>query len=462
MSTRRERRLTDRFEHARALHEAGRVAEAEAEYRAVLSARLKREEPSHPETLAAWQQLALLLAVDGRADEAADIAAATTESYAGEYGVNHPETLASRTSLALVRFTQGQFAAAAALHTSVLQERERSLGREAPATAESRRHLAGTLARMGRAAEAEELLRENVALAPDTHRVLEARTVLADLLFQQDRLPEALAEFTAVADAARHGPVALVARQGQAGVLFALGRFDGALARYRSLEFASGDPNSHLVLASIEHLRAATGDAESAVVELRALLAASRERWGADAPVTRATLMVLGDVLLMADQPAAAVEVFDEAIEALTRTCGPRDSMTLCARHMVGVALVRVGQLDEAEQEFLAAGDREDRPASHSCALAVRQGLARVAAARGEFAVAATAQEEVVAGLTDLYGPDHPNTLEARFDAANLLRHRAYPAKADALHREILAARTRVLGEDHPDTRRSRAALRGH
>jgi hypothetical protein len=174
----------------------------------------------------------------------------------------------------------------------------------------------------------------------------------------------------------------------------------------------------------------------------------------------RATLLVLGDVLLMADQPAAAVEVFDDAIDALGRTCGPRDSMTLCARHMVGVALVRVGQLDEAEQEFLAAADRDDRPPSHSCALAVRQGLARIAAARGEFAAAATAQAEVVTGLTALYGPDHPNTLEARFDAANLLRHRAYPVEAAAEHREILAARTRVLGEDHPDTRKSRAALR--
>jgi tetratricopeptide (TPR) repeat protein len=450
----------DRFDHARALHEAGRLREAEAEYRAVLSARVRREEPFHPETLAARQQLALLISVDGRADEAADIAAATTESYAREYGLNHPETLQSRVSLALVRFTQGRFADAAALHTSVLLERERSLGEEAPATVESRRYLAGTLARMGRAAEAENLLRINITMAPDTHRQWEARTVLADLLFQLDRLPDALAEFTAVADAAGHGPIALVARQGRAGVLFALARYDEALAVYRSLEFASGDPNNDLVRASIRHVRAAMGDAETAVVELRSLLASARDRWGARSPVVRATLLVLGDVLLMADQPAAAVEVFDDAIGALSRTCGAQDSMTLCTRHMVGVALVRVGQLDRAEREFLAAADRDDRPPSHSCALAVRQGLARIAAARGEFAAAVTAQAAVVTGLTALYGPDHPNTLEARFDAANLLRHRAYPAEAAAEHREILAARTRVLGEDHPDTRKSRAALR--
>jgi tetratricopeptide (TPR) repeat protein len=460
MNTRRERRLTDRFDLARALHDAGRLAEAEAEYRTVLSARGRRGEPYHPDTLAAWQQLAQLIAVDGRADEAAGIAAAVTESYAREYGLNHPETLQSRVGLAVVRFVQGQFADAAALHTSVLAERERSLGADAPATVESRRHLAGTLARLGRAEEAEDLLRVNIALAQDLHRELEARTVLADLLFQLDRLPAALAEFTEVAAEARHGPIALVARQGRAGVLFALGRFAEAMTLYRTLEFASGDPNSYLVRASIQHLRAATGDAESAMVELRALLADATERWGAHAPVTRATLTVLGDVLLMADQPAAAVDIFRAAIDAMRTSCGPHDSMTLCARHMVGVALVRVGRLDEAEQEFRAAAARDDRPPSHSCALAVRQGLARIAEARGEFADAATAQAEVVAGLTRLYGPDHPNTLEARFDAANLLRHRAYPVESDAAHREILAARTRVLGEEHPDTRKSRAALR--
>jgi tetratricopeptide (TPR) repeat protein len=460
MSTRRERRLVDRFDHARALHEAGRLAEAEAEYRAVLSARVRRDAPSHPETLAAWQQLAVLISGDGRADEAAEIAATTTEAYAREYGLNHPETLQSRVSLALVRFTQGRFADAAVLHTSVLLERERSLGRDAAATVRSRRLLAGTLARMGRAAEAEDLLRVNITFAQDPHRRLEARTVLADLLFQEDRLAEALAEFTSVADAAGHGPVALVARQGRAGVLFALGRFAEALTAYRSLEFASGDQNNDLVRASVAHLRAAMGDADSAVVALRSLLAAGKEKWGRGSPLVRATLLVLGDVLLMADQPAAAVAAFDDAIEVLGRTCGPKDSMTLCARHMVGVALVRVGRLDEAEREFLAAADRDDRAPSHSCALAVRQGLARIAAARGEFAAAATAQAEVVAGLTTLYGPDHPNTLEARFDAANLLRHRAYPAEAAAAHREILAVRARVLCEDHPDTRKSRAALR--
>lgn len=377
------------------------------------------------------------------------------ESDARRYGVNHPETLRSRVSVALERFADGEFAAAAALHTSVLAEREVTLGPDAPATVESRRYLAGTLARMGRATEAETLLRRNVAVAADPR---EARTVLADLLFQQDRLSEALAEFTAIA--ALDGPTATIARQGRAGVLFALGRFAEARAEYESLTFAPDDPNACLVQVSLEHLRAATGDADGALVELWALLTDSRARWGPDAPVTCCTLTVLGDVLLMAEQPARAVDAFGAAITSMTSTFGARDSMTLCTRHMIGIALLRVGRVDEAERELIAAADREDRPPTHSCTLATQQGLARVAAARGEFATAAEVQTAVVTGMTRLYGPDHPNTLEARFDAAELLRYRAFPAEAAAAHREILTARTRVLGADHPDTRRSMAILR--
>lgn len=371
---------------------------------------------------------------------------------ARRYGMGHPETLRCQSELAFERFKAGDFTGAAALHTAVLAEWERQ-GR-LPEAVEARQYLAFTLARLGRSAEALDLLRRNVEVAADP---LTARTVLADLLFGLDDLPAALAEFTAVA-AEAPWPVALVARQGRAGVLFALGRFAEALALYRTLSFADDDPNRSLVQASVAHLRAAMGDAEQAVIELRELLARATRTWGADAPVTLCTMQVLGDALLMADQPSAAVAMFAETIAVRTREYGPADSMVLCTRHMLGVALTKVGRLDEAEREFVAATDREDRPPAHSCSLATRQGLARIAAARGEFATAAETQAAVVAGMTELYGPDHPNTLESRFEAAELLRFRAFPAEAKAVHREILAVRTRVLGPDHPDTRRSAAA----
>lgn len=450
----------DRLTVARALHESGRVAGAEAQYRAVLAERLASGGDDHPETLAVWHDLARLLAGDGRSDEAARIAAAATEACAATHGLDHPDTLRSRANLARIEFVHGEFEAAAALHATVLAAHEQADGAGAPVTVAARAELAWTLARLGRHEEAEAHLRTNVALTGGLHD----RVVLAELLLQQDRLSEALAEFDGMLAEARPGDPALVAaRQGRAAVLFALGRlaeaeagFLAAVEGYRSPE----EQGCRLARVSVQHVRAARGEAESAVVEIRALLDEARAEWGPAAPVVRLTMTALGDVLLMADQPAAAVEVFATLVELSARTCGSRDSTTLCARHMLGAALLRVGRADEADHEFGMAAAREDRPGWHSCALACRQGRARVAAARGHLARAAREFAGVAAGLTHLYGEDHPNTLEARFDVAELLRRRGDEEAARAAHEDVLAARTRVLGPEHPDTRRSVAALR--
>jgi tetratricopeptide (TPR) repeat protein len=460
MSTRGE--LADRLRHARALQEAGQAREAETEYRVVLAGRLRRDEHYHPDTLAAWQNLALLIAVDGRAEEAATMAGAATESYARHYGVDHPETLTIRGNLGLIRCIQGQFADAAALQSSVLIAHKKAHGTDSPITAASRQLLARTLSRTGRAAEAEDLLRANVALAKGRHRTLAARNELADLLFQQDRLIEAQAEFASVAVETRADPAVSTAIQGNAAVLFGLGRYADAETEYRRAldAFGADDPNRRLAEVSRQHLHAARGDAESAVFEIRALLDDSIRRWGADAPIARTIPVMLGDVLLMADQPAAAVAVFTDVVAEQVRACGALDGATLCSRHMLGAALIQVGRIDDAEREFLIAADRVDRPPLHSCTFATRRGLARVAAVRGQFEFAAGEHAAVVTGLTELYGAGHPSTLEARFDVADTLLRSGDVAEAEIMHRDVLAARTRVLGAHHPDTRRSAAALR--
>lgn len=162
--------------------------------------------------------------------------------------------------------------------------------------------------------------------------------------------------------------------------------------------------------------------------EIRSLLDDSVRRWGADSPVVSTIPVMLGDALLMADQPAAA--------------------------------MIQVGRIDEAEREFLIAADRVDWPPIHSCTFATRRGLARVAAVRGQFEYAASEYTAVATSLTELYGVDHPSTIEARFDVADILLRSSTGTEAVAMHRDVLAARTRVLGAHHPDTRTSAAAPR--
>ena len=195
-----DRELTDQFQRARALHEAGRTREAELAYRAVLAGRLERDERVHPETLAAWQSLALLLSVDGRAEEAGAMAAAATESYARLLRCRPPGDAARAGSASrLVRYTQGQFAdGGRAAHVGA-----GGTGADARARRAGRRWRAGCYLARHAGADGPGRARPRPCCGGTWRwrrpaQDLEARTVLADLLFQQDRLTEALAEFTAV------------------------------------------------------------------------------------------------------------------------------------------------------------------------------------------------------------------------------------------------------------------------
>lgn len=471
-----EQTLRAQFARAKALQESGKTSEAEAAYRALLDARTKRAELSHPDTLGARNNLALLIATDGRADEAAEISEMTTESYSHVYGIEHQDTLLSRSNLGLIRFTQGRFADAAALHYSVLTARMKVLGKSSPYTLQSRLFLAQSLSRLGRTAEAERHLRTNVEVLTDLHGAerpepLEARIVLAETLSQHDKLTESHTELAAVVTAARTHlgaghPVTVTARRARASALLALGRFDDAEFEYRAVLADSDSPHNAVQLVrsittiSLTYLRAVRGERESAAAELRTLTEDCAAQWGLNTAPTRYAHTILAEVLLLSGQAGEAVTLFSELIDHLVRTNGPHDAAILCSRHQLGSALLQVGRIDDAEQEFRASLDRADRPPEHSCSLTCRQGLAKIAASRGHLDKAATEFADVLAGLTNLYGDDHPTTLDARFELADLQARQGNTADAITAHRAILEARTKLLGADHPDTHKSQTALR--
>jgi len=69
---------------------------------------------------------------------------------------------------------------------------------------------------------------------------------------------------------------------------------------------------------------------------------------------------------------------------------------------------------------------------------------------------AAHAQTSLALGLWQRHlGAEHPNTLAAMHQLANILGVKKRASEAEQLHREVLQARVRILGEDSPDTLRS-------
>jgi tetratricopeptide (TPR) repeat protein len=68
---------------------------------------------------------------------------------------------------------------------------------------------------------------------------------------------------------------------------------------------------------------------------------------------------------------------------------------------------------------------------------------------RGQYRQALPLNEQALAGLRQLLGEDHPDTLWSVHSLAEALRN------LGDLYEQALAGRRRVLGDDHPDTLQS-------
>ncbi|MEU8851963.1 hypothetical protein AB0C70_38365 [Streptomyces sp. NPDC048564] len=77
----------------------------------------------------------------------------------------------------------------------------------------------------------------------------------------------------------------------------------------------------------------------------------------------------------------------------------------------------------------------------------------------GDAAGAAAALNNLVLDRIRVLGPDHTDTLEARYDAAHWRGHAGDAAGAAAALMDVVEDHKRILGPDHPDTLTSQASL---
>ena len=159
--------------------------------------------PDHPDTLISRSNLATLLLVQGRLDEAETENRAVLEIMTRVLGPDHADTLISRSNLASSLRLQGRLDEAETENRAVLEIMTRVLGPDHADTLISRSNLASSLRLQGRLDEAET---ENRAvleimtrvLGPDHPSTLTSRSSLATLLLVQGRLDEAETENRAV------------------------------------------------------------------------------------------------------------------------------------------------------------------------------------------------------------------------------------------------------------------------
>ncbi|MEU8123841.1 tetratricopeptide repeat protein [Spirillospora sp. NPDC049024] len=131
------------------------------------------------------------------------------------------------------------------------------------------------------------------------------------------------------------------------------------------------------------------------------------------------------------------------------------------AAYMSGRHLGATGaytQARHAYQATLAVRERLLGP-EHPDTLDARYGIARMMAAQGRFREAAQAYKHILSAREKVLGTDHPDTLNTRYGIARMAAAQGRYRAAETVYQEILRASERTFGEDHPETLRARFGI---
>ena len=156
--------------------------------------------PGHPDTLAAWNNLAIACQQVGRAAEAVRLHEQALAGRVRALGPGHPDTLASRNNLAIACQQMGWADEAITSFRRALAGRERMLGPGHPDTLASRNGLAAAYLEVGWADQSialfEQVLAGRVrARGPGHPDTLASRNNLGHAYQEVGRVPEAIALF---------------------------------------------------------------------------------------------------------------------------------------------------------------------------------------------------------------------------------------------------------------------------
>ncbi|MFN0010065.1 MAG: tetratricopeptide repeat protein [Phycisphaerales bacterium] len=237
------------------------------------------------------------------------------------------------------------------------------------------------------------------------------------------------------------------------------------------------------------------GLGKEALVQIEPAVEAFKGTQGAEGPDTQAAKLDLGRVYRSLSRFDDARAVLQPLLELRERTLGPNAAATLAAldaviwtyteegkldqaepllrehvrrceaglgaaapetlnakRHL-GEMLIEAGRADEAEPLLLGVYEQEVAAGADGTHLSfVREALAQVYRAKGQFAKAIEFSRPNVAQLAERYGPDHPTTLQRNTTFARTLIQGGETAEALALLESTLATQRTKLGSDHFDT----------
>jgi CHAT domain-containing protein/Tfp pilus assembly protein PilF len=464
----------------RALLDAGRYSEAEAEARGLVQLLAAAPAADALESAKARDLLVEALRRAGKTRDEATLELAR-ESVAVWEELAGPDDIRITTSLgqlALILVARADFAPAGALYERVLAIRERELGPDDPAVAQVLNNLANLKRERGdyRAAQGQYeralAIRER-SLGPDHQDVAKTLNDLANDLFQMGSFAEAQSRYErAVAifekSIGPEHPLTLSVRANLGALLRERGDYAGArdvLERAQAgLEQALGPdhPTTISGLTKLANLLAEDGDYAQAKQLYERAIAASDRRLGPEHPDVAIPLANLGTLLERLGDARAARAVFERALAVREKGLGPdHPRRAFALQSLADLMLDSDAPLAEIEPLLAQALAIEERAlgADHPSVVDTLASIARLERRRGDEA-RARATLERACGLTEKsLGPEHPRlaALLVRLSAVLEAMGAGVPARS-ALER-ALAIRERSLGPGNPDVAATRAAL---
>jgi len=314
-----------------------------------------------------------------------------------------------------------------------------------------------------------ELMRRALALRQTVldppHRALaDMHEILAEALLMRGRIEEGLASSEHALqmhiDAGAKGENLGYAHHQRARALDLASRYDQALEHYDlalvELDAALGpdDPELSNVLANQSVLLSAMDDIAGALEASARALDIRVRAFGEDDFQVAALLVAIGGLHLDDDNPTAALPTYQRAVDIYEAALGPHNPRTEITGGHVGMALGRLGRVDEAAvllERAVAAMASSPGNDLEGVAFYVRQ-LGFQYQKLGRIQQAEALYRRGLALIEEATGPDSPHTARYQRDLGMVLANQGQLTAARNLLESSLRIRRRTLGDDHSET----------
>lgn len=406
-----------------------RLAQSEREQ--VLGAYLRLLGDKHPDTLAAFADLAASYEQTGRTAEAITLEERVLGDMERILGVEHLHTLTVRANLATSYSAAGRTADATALRERVLADMERVLGDQHPNTLTVRGSLAGSYAAAGRTGDAVDL----------QERVLADR----ERMFGYDH------------------PGTLIVRADLAVLYSAAGRTADATGLEERVladsERILGEEHPRTLTArgNLAASYAAAGRLAEAIDLQEGVLADSKRKLGDEHPDTLTARGSLAGSYALTRRMGDAIELKKRVLADSERILGDEHPDTLTARENLATSYALARRTEDAIEleELVLAARRSVLGDEHPATLTSMYILGAMLARHGDLADARKLLEETFASRQRVLGDEHPATLQSRKGLETILLALRDLVDLQRLREQArIASRTDARGDERRDRRR--------